>query len=235
MRLFGARSRPRSGRAAGPATPHGFDALEDALRDQRDAASAAAEIGLAAAAGGAALDDVLADLEATYRIVSGRDPDFSVTRALAVAWSEASLRYLHDVSCEDPLTVLCSLSHVRTRLGEIYRQAERAGHRGNEGHALVVVELAAEPATGMDAVIRLVDICSRVRAVYSGGEVVGRLNARRVVAVVHRDAGLGSTVQTLRELITRWQRVSGVPTRIWIEGLPAVAKGADILLDELAR
>ena len=41
-----------------------------------------------------------------------------------MAWSDATLEYLHDLSCEDPLTGLASLAHVRTRLDEIYREAE---------------------------------------------------------------------------------------------------------------
>ena len=55
---------------------------------------------------------------------SARAPAFEAAEALSVAWSDATLEYLHDLSCEDPLTGLASLAHVRTRLDEIYREAE---------------------------------------------------------------------------------------------------------------
>ena len=58
------------------------------------------------------------------RSCCGTTPDFEAAEALSVAWSEATLEYLHDLSCEDPLTGLASLAHVRTRLDEIYREAE---------------------------------------------------------------------------------------------------------------
>ena len=49
----------------------------------------------------------------------GDEPDFDATEALSVAWSEETLGYLHQVSCEDPLTGLATLAHLRARLAEL--------------------------------------------------------------------------------------------------------------------
>ena len=80
---------------------------------------------------------------ATYKRVLGREPAFGATESLCVAWSESTLEYLHSLSCEDPLTGLASLAHVRTRLAEIYREAENEGRDVRTAHALVVVEARA--------------------------------------------------------------------------------------------
>ena len=49
--------------------------------------------------------------------------------ALSTAWSEATLGYLHRLSCDDPLTGLASLPHLRSRLSELYRARERSPER----------------------------------------------------------------------------------------------------------
>ena len=64
-----------------------------------------------------------------------------------MAWSDATLEYLHDLSCEDPLTGLASLAHVRTRLDEIYREAELTDVGVAGSHALVIVELCFREPT----------------------------------------------------------------------------------------
>ena len=104
-----------------------------------DVIAACSVVGRDVARDGAALGEALSGLRTTYELVLGEPPAFDAAEALSVAWSDATLEYLHDLSCEDPLTGLASLAHVRTRLDEIYREAEltdvgrrrqpRAGHR----------------------------------------------------------------------------------------------------------
>ena len=78
---------------------------------------------------GADLGEALDGLRATYARVQGGEPDFRALRALCIAWSEETLGYLHQLSCEDPLTGLASLAHLRARLSEVYRGAEQGGRR----------------------------------------------------------------------------------------------------------
>ncbi len=218
--------------------PGGFEALADALDGENSLISVALEIGRRTARDGASLDDVLANLRTTYQcILDGVEPPFEVTRALSGAWADASLSYLHAISCEDPLTGLASLAHVRTRIIEIYREAARVGTQGPPAHALLVVEIRWSDSSSarLDRLLQMIDVAEIVRSFYTGDETVGQLNGSRAVAVIRRDDRIFDSMGNLLSLLRRWEAKTGVGTRLWIEGLPASASSAEILLDELAR
>jgi hypothetical protein len=194
-------------------------------------------VGRNVAEDGAALGEALSGLRTTYHLVLGATPPFEATEALSVAWSDATLEYLHDLSCEDPLTGLASLAHVRTRLDELYREAELTDV--HVAHALVIVELSLREPTGVvghqfTRALRLVQVTEAMRSVYAGGQTLGRLGLNRAVAVVGRTADLGMTVALLRENLADLD-LGGTNVRIWIEGLPRSSDSASRLLDELAR
>ena len=109
--------------------PARFEAVGERLLAGHDASSACAFVGREIARDGADLGEALDGLRTTYARVQGGEPDFRALRALCVAWSEETLGYLHQLSCEDPLTGLASLAHVRARLSEVYRGAEQGGDR----------------------------------------------------------------------------------------------------------
>jgi len=236
MVLFDQLLKKGSGRIH-TTVPSGFEPLADALRYNGAVIAAAQEIGRISAGDGASLDDVLTDVALTYQSVSGAgDPEFEVVRAVSTSWADASLRYLHAVSCEDPLTGLASLAHLRSKILETYREQTRLGE-ATATHALVVVELDAgwAPTSHFDRVLRLVDVAEFLRQVYTGDETIGRLAAGRACAVVRRDERLGSSVTALRGLLQDWHAEGGVATKVWIEGLPNGADSADVVLDEMAR
>lgn len=219
--------------------PMRFEAVGEGLLAEADVVAACAVVGRDVARDGASLGEALSGLRTTYQVVLGREPDFDATEALSIAWSEATLSYLHDLSCEDPLTGLASLAHVRTRLSEIYRDAWERGTSVSQGHALVIVEVGyAVPPGGPEQkftrTLRLVQVTDAVRAVYSGGETIGRLGHERLVVVVPRTSSLGASVATLREHLEATD-LGAAELRVWIEGLPASGDSASLLLDELAR
>ena len=74
---------------------------------------------------GVSLEETLADLRTTYALVLGTEPAFTDACAVALGWSEATLAYLHQLSCADPLTGLASMAHLRGRLTELYRGVAR--------------------------------------------------------------------------------------------------------------
>ena len=158
----------------------------------------------------------------------------------AVVLSTATLdNDLHDLSCEDPLTGLASLAHVRSRLGEIYREAELTDLAVSRSHALVVVELCFRRPVGVPGhhftrALRLVQVTEAMRAVYSGGQTLGRLGLDRAGAVVSRTPDLGVSVGLLREYLSALD-LGEADVRVWIEGLPASAESATRLMDDLAR
>lgn len=219
--------------------PLRFEAIGEALVSRADAIAACTVVGRDVARDGAALGEALSGLRATYRLCRGTAPDFEAAEALSVAWSEATLEYLHALSCEDPLTGLASLAHVRTRLDEIYREAELTDIGVPTSSALVVVELCfreptAVPGHNFTRALRLVQVAEAMRAVYSGGKTIGRVGLDRAVALVPRTADLGGSVALLRDFLTDLD-LGPTDVRLWIEGLPSTSDSAARLLDDLAR
>jgi hypothetical protein len=239
MSPFAARARRASTASRRELVPPGFEALHDALETGATATEAVAEIGRRAAREGASLDDMLAGLALTYQAFGGllEEPPFEVVRSLSAAWADTSLRYLHAVSCEDPLTGLSSLAHVRTRILEIYRESSRSGVQGSPEYALLVVELQwnGYESSPFDRLLHFLDVAEILRTVYAGDETIGQLSSSRVVALVRRDDRIGHSVSGLLGLLQSWRDRTDIASRLWIEGLPASADSAGVLLDELAR
>lgn len=217
--------------------PLRFEAVGEALVSGSRSLEVFDVVGRRLAQDGAALDEVLDALRQTTQAVLGTDPAYDAIRAISVAWSEGTLAYLHQISCEDPLTGLASLAHVRSRLSEIYRAAARAGSDVQLQHALVIIDLPEDRASfaaadgGFSRTLHLARVGQTASTVFNGAETIGRLGARRVVVVVERDPVLGRRVALVRTLLGS----ADFPTRVWIEGLPGSDEVAALLLDELAR
>lgn len=249
MSMFLAFGRRRSGSGEAPgrelseevrqSLPPRFEAVGEALVSTGDTASACAVVGRDVARDGAGLGEALDGLRTTYDLVLGTGPDVASVEAISLAWSEATLEFLHDLSCEDPLTGMASLAHLRSRLHELYRDAEQSGQPLARTHALVVVDLATvDPRRDADhrfaRALRLVQVAEMMRAVFAGGETIARVRPDRAVAVVSRSTLLGASVAMLRGLLADLD-LRGTDVRVWIEGLPAHPDSGGRLLDELAR
>jgi hypothetical protein len=109
----------------------------------------------------------------------------------------------------------------------------------SSSHALVVVELSFRDPVGVPGhhftrAMRLVQVAEATRAVYSGGQTLGRLGLDRAVAVVPRTVDLGMSVSLLRDFVADLD-LGDADARVWIEGLPSSAGSASRLLDELSR
>ena len=251
MGIFAARTRrvatedPEAGRALSErerlGLPPRFEAVGEALASGSSSVEQCSVVGWQLAQDGASLQEVLDGLRATSLDVLGEEPTFEDISALCAAWSESTLAYLHQMSCEDPMTGLTSLAHVRTRLSELYRGELRAEGSTQQRYALVVADLPGD-ATGMAAprdghlsrAMRIGRLGEATRTVFAGTETIGRLGEHRVVVVVERSARLGRRVALLRKLLDQVD-LSGHTARVWIEGLPSTDNGAAMLLDELAR
>jgi hypothetical protein len=188
---------------------------------------------------GISLEETLAGLGTTYQLVHGDEPDFAATQAISVAWSEATLGYLHQLSCEDPLTGLASLAHVRSRLAELYRGQRHEDAAVRETHALVVVD-AVQPRDVLTRALRLSRLAETTRTVFPGTETLGWLGRGRIVVVAARDPRLGQRTALLRRMLSGAGPDIGScagqgPVRVWIEGVPDSDLAAASLLDELAR
>jgi hypothetical protein len=252
--IFATRSRrtategPEAGRALSErkrlGLPPRFEAVGEALASGSGSAEACTVVGWQLAQDGASLPEVLEALRATSHIVVGTEPSFEDVSALCLGWSESTLGYLHQMSCEDPMTGLSSLAHVRTRLGELYRGV-RFEREVAERHALVIADLPDEghwlvrrdPTAlkpELNRHLRLARLGDAARTVFAGSEPIGRLGKNRIVVLADRDDRLGRRVAVLRKLVDQLD-LAPRPARVWIEGLPVGDAGAAMLLDELSR
>ena len=96
--------------------PARFEAVAEALAAGRTATDACEVVGRLQGSQGVSLEETLADLRTTYELVLSAEPAFTDACAVALGWSEATLAYLHQLSCADPLTGLASMAHLRGRL-----------------------------------------------------------------------------------------------------------------------
>jgi hypothetical protein len=222
------------------ALPSSYEAVGEALFSGRSATDACEVVGRLLGGQGVSLEETLADLRSTYELVLGTEPAFTDACAVALGWSEATLAYLHQLSCADPLTGLASMAHLRGRLTELYRGDTRGPAPLRDRYALVVVEAAAPPRPsgladevfGLD--LRMSRIGESAQSVFSAGETVCRVGPRRIVVLAARDESLGRRTTLLRNLLALGERAHG-GIRIWTESLPLAADQASSLLDEISR
>lgn len=222
--------------------PARFEAVGEALVAGSRVHAACAVVGRELARDGVDLSEALDSLRSTFAQALGTEPDFASTEALSVAWSDETLGYLHQVSCENPLTGLATLAHLRARLAELQRGAEHSGRPAADGHALVVLDLPAqewgsESALGerqLSRALVMARIADRARLVFPGEESIGEATPSRLLVLAPRTDDLGLRVVVLRDLIADTAPLGGA-VRVWIEGLPSSHAATAALLDELAR
>ena len=240
MGRFITRTRgPRSGRtAARVELSPWLDAVGEALAsdpgcrgvETRHLCEAA---GQALAGDGVPLTGALDAVRTTARAVTGREPPYAALRAVGAGWSEATLDHLREVTCEDPLTGLAGLPHLRSRLGELYRDEAASIDLVRDHHALLVLDTPDPPLDGavFGAALRTARLADTVRCVFPGGLTAGRVGRERVAVLVRRDGRLDRRLALVRTLL---ERVTPA-TRVWVESLPHDDATAATLLDELAR
>ena len=220
--------------------PARFEAVGEALVAGSRVHAACAVVGRELARDGVDLSEALDSLRSTFALAIGDDPDFASTEALSVAWSDETLGYLHQVSCENPLTGLATLAHLRARLAELQRGAEASGVPVTTGHALVVLDLPRDEMyqSAQDGqfgqALLIARIADRARLVFSGEESIGQATPSRLLVLAPRTDDLGLRVVVLRDLIADTASLGGA-VRVWIEGLPSSHAATAALLDELAR
>lgn len=206
------------------------DALAEAVAAGRCTSVAGAELGRARAVAGAGLDETLDDVEALCRCAGWTPAD--LPRAVAGGWADATCAALATGCCEDPLTGLTSPTYLRTRLRELYREADRAGAPATGTHALVVVEVPVP--TGWRELTLGLRVGEVLRATFSGGETLCAATPGRTLVLAGRHDRLPGQVLALRRLLG--DRLPDAPVRrLWVERLPGSLGAALDLLGELIR
>ena len=82
--------------------PHRYEARGEALTSGSDVLGACAVAGEDLARDGASMQEALEGMRDTWRHCASGDPTYDAVSALVTAWSETTLGYLHQLSCDDP-------------------------------------------------------------------------------------------------------------------------------------
>lgn len=184
----------------------------------------ARDLGRRLAEEGAGAGEALRTLAGGARSAHGRAPTVDEAVALVEEWAEVTLGHLHRVSCEDPLTGLATLAHLRLRVAEL----RRGGVDPARDRALVLVS----PGGGHEPLLTelvAAALGERVRVVFSADEVVARTARGRVVVLAAADARLERLAALLRRLLDD----DGLDARVAVLPLPEDELGLVLLLDRL--
>ena len=157
------------------------------------------------------------------------EPPLRLIGAIAEGWAEECARQLAQDGCEDPLSGLATVPYLRTRLAEVYRQAEQDGSSPAETHRLLVVRLPRRPDPWRRLAVPIL-IGRDLRTAFPGGETLSLARAGPVIALVTARRDLPLRYARLRRYI---QATFG--TQIRMTPLPGRLAEALRLVDELAR
>jgi hypothetical protein len=217
-----------------------------------DLAGPLAGLGRARAEAGAGLEETLTDLAALHAVLTtpqsesgliATDPDAAPTalvRAASLAWADASCGDVPNAEATESLTNLATHAYLRTRLGELYRQATREEVPVAGSHSLLAVTLDLSDVTGWSRLMAMVLVADVLREVFDGGESVALLGPSVAVVLGPRDSAFGDRALTAGWMIS--QRLSSDPQldacrRPWlrVEKLPATFPEARALLTRVGR
>ncbi|MFD8499305.1 GGDEF domain-containing protein [Amycolatopsis sp. NPDC059657] len=228
------------------------DAVCAALLRGGRAEVALAGLGRARAAAGAGLAETLNDLAALHAVLAepdavdgfvSPDPDATPARLLrltALAWADVATDQIAHTEVTDPLTGLPTAAYLRTRLGEVYRQAERDERAAAEEHLLLVVSMDFSGVAGWSRLTGMILVADAIRAVFDGGESVASLGPSTAAALVPRDGRIASRGVLLRRELNERLSIDAQlrdiePARISIVRLPASHHAACELLGKHSR
>ena len=131
-------------------------------------------LGRSRARAGVGIAETIDDLAALFAVLGeGRqwDPPPRLVCAIAEGWAEESLSQFAHGGCEDPLSGLATLPYLRTRLAEVYREAEQGGTSPADTHRLLVVGLPRRPDPWRRMALPIL-VGRDLRAAFPGGETL---------------------------------------------------------------
>jgi hypothetical protein len=220
-----------------------------------DLAAACAGLGRARAQAGIGIAETIDDLAALFAVLGGgaegragllgtdeegragllggpghegAAPPLRLICALAEGWAEESLDQLAQGGCEDPLSGLATVAYLRTRLAEVYREAEHGGTSPADTHRLLVVRLPGRPDPWRRMALAI-GVGHDLRTAFPGGETLSMAKPGPAIALVRAQGDLPLRYARLRRSI---QATFG--TQIRMTPLPGGLAEALRLVDELA-
>ncbi len=211
-----------------------------------------ASLGRARAEAGASLDETLTDLAALHAVLTtprtsdgliATDPDAAPTaliRPAAVGWADASSGELRKAEATENLTSLATHAYLRTRLGEVYRQATREQMPVSETHTLLAITLDLSDVDGWPRLMAMVLAADALRDVFDGGETVALLGPSVAVVLGAREPAFGDRALSAGWLITERlsvdpQLAAARPPWLRVEPLPECLEQAREMLSRISK
>ena len=197
-------------------------------------AAACAGLGRSRAQAGTDIAETIDDLAALFAVLEETLP-VRLICAVAEGWAEENHAQLARGGCEDPLSGLVTLPYLRTRLAEVYRDAEQGGTSPADTHRLLVVRLPRRPDPWHRMAL-VIGVGRDLRAAFPGGETLSL--ARR-----HGGHGTGPAIALVPargDLPLRYARLrrrvqAAFGSQIRMTPLPGRLTEALRLVDRLAR
>ena len=230
------------------------DAVAKAIASdaERDAVLACGRLGRSRAEAGIGIAETIEDLAALFAANDCTLPPLSHLTAACVGWTEEGLARHAQGRCEDPLTGLATVPYLRTRLAEIYREADQAGTSPARTHRLVVVQISRQADSSRDDqpaghdkanrpdpwhwMAQAIMLGHELRSAFPGGDTLcgsplSVAGTGQAIALVRARDDLPAQYANLRRTV-RVRLTSGAQIRM--VPLPARLTEALRLVDELA-
>lgn len=211
-----------------------------------DLADPLAWLGGARAETGAGLEETLTDVAALHAVLSdphplAANPDAVPARLLrltALAWADVSTRDVTRCEVKESLTGLSTSAYLRTRLCEIYRQADRDGRQ--VAHVLLTVGIDLSAVVGWSRLTAMVLAADVLRQVFDGGESLALLGPSVAAILTERDASLAQRTAQARLLLAERLSVDQqlhtlAPAEVRLYRLPQTHEAACALVENLGR
>ena len=198
--------------------------------------SAVADLGLACgklgrsrAKAGAGIAETIEDLAALFAVLDGGSPPLHLVSSVAEGWAEEGLARHSRGRCEDPLTGLATVPYLRTRLAEVYREADQLGTSPACTHRLVVVRPSRRPDPWR-RMAQAILLGHDLRTAFPGGDTLSGVGSGPAIALVRARGDLPARYANLRRTV---RLACGAQIRM--TPLPALLTEALRLVDELAH
>ena len=192
--------------AAGWSTPDDWyapavDTVTEAMRMGGDLTGPLRTLGESRGLAGAGITETLNDLGALLELTSPAGDPFALVKPVAEGWAEAGLVTQSRSTCEDPLTGLVTLAYLRTRLGEVYREARGDGTWPPDTHRLLAVTLAAPGTSPWQRMSRAIGIGHDLRVAFPGGETLSLAGPSRLIVLARASRGRDPVTTGLRSML----------------------------------
>ena len=193
-------------------------------------ARACGALGRARAQAGVGVTETITDLAALYAVLDRGNPPLPLVNAIAEGWAEEGLARHADGRCEDPLTGLTTVPYLRTRLAEVYREADQLGTSPVSTHRLVLISPVGRPDPWRRLAVDIL-LGHDLRAAFPGGDTLAQSPVSGAgIALINAHADTTARYTKLRRTVEL-----GYGARTWMSSLPALLTEALRLVDELAH